>query len=459
MIGMNYTKMYEALQKVLKDEQISTVMSTQRTDLVELWGQIYSGDAPWLNKETENAGVAASVSAEVARLITIELDSCIDGSPMAEQLDQIYQKVIGKLRVQIEYALAKGSMIFKPYMTDKGLAIQYLQADDFFPLDFDGEEITRCAFLDQFRQGNAIYTRIEIHSIKDGTLHIKNRAFVSKNDGVLGSEINLADVDKWAVLKEEEAFPGCNKLPFGYFVVPIGNTADSKSPLGASTFSRALPKLMRADKLYSQIGWEYESKETAVHISDSLLQHDSQSRKPIYPEGHERLYRTFEYDAGINDKPLMDVFSPPIRDAAYFNAWNQLMRQIEFDCFLAYGTLSDPNNTDKTATEIESSKQRSYSYVHSCQEALQKALEDLVDAMAFWCQVYDTIPAGELHMHFAWDDSIIVDKEQERQTARADIAMGAMSVIEYRMRYYGETEEEAAAAIAKINTSDDGVMK
>ena len=373
-------------------------------------------------------------------------------------MDQIYQKVIGKLRVQIEYALAKGSMIFKPYMTDKGLAIQYLQADDFFPLDFDGDEITRCAFLDQFRSGNAIYTRIEIHSIKDGTLHIKNRAFVSKNDGVLGSEINLADVDKWAVLKEEEAFPGCSKLPFGYFVVPIGNTADSKSPLGASTFSRALPKLMRADKLYSQIGWEYESKETAVHIANSLLKRDEAGNYQA-PKGHERLYRGFDYEMGINDKPLMDVFSPAIRDEAYINAWNQLMRQIEFDCFLAYGTLSDPNNTDKTATEIKSSKQRSYSYVHSCQEALQKALEDLVDAMAFWCQVYDTIPAGELHMHFAWDDSIIVDKEQERQTARADIAMGAMSVIEYRMRYYGENEEEASAAIAKISTSDDGVMK
>lgn len=456
---MNYTKMYEALQKVLKNEErISTVMSTQRTDLIELWSEIYSGHAPWLDKNTPNAGIAAAVSAEVARLITVELDSKIDGSPMADYLNESYQKVLWHLRTQVEYALAKGGMIFKPYMTDNGLAIQYLQADDFFPLDFDGDEITRCAFLDQFRSGDAIYTRVEIHNIRDGVLHIQNKAFRSRNDGILGSEIPIDAVEKWSELEPEASFPGCSKLPFGYFTVPIGNMADSRSPLGASTFSRAIPQLHRSDKLFGQIGWEYESKETAVHIASSLLKHNQTTDQDEYPGGKDRLYRAVEYDIGLAEKPLLDVFSPQIRDSAYFNAWNQLMRQIEFNCFLAYGTLSDPNNTDKTAEEIKSSKQRSYSYVSSCQMALQHALEDLVDAMAFWCQVYDEIPAGSIHTHFDWDDSILVNKEQERQTARADVAMGAMSVVEYRMRYYGESEEEATAAVAKINSTSDGVM-
>ena len=145
----------------------------------------------------------------------------------------------------------------------------------------------------------------------------------------------------------------------------------------------------------------------------------------------------------------MDVFSPEIRDASFYNGWNHQLRSIEFDCNLAYGTLSDPNNTDKTAEEIKASKQRSYSFVQSCQTALQRALKDLVDATAFWCDIYSLCPAGTYHTSFVWDDSIVVDTEKERATDRADVAMGAMSLVEYRMKWYGETEEQAKAAVQR----------
>ena len=53
-------------------------------------------------------------------------------------------------------------------------------------------------------------------------------------------------------------------------------------------------------------------------------------------------------------------------------------------------------------------------------------------------------------MSFQWDDSIVVDAKAERDNDRADVAMGAMALYEYRMKWYGETEEEARAAIGKI---------
>ena len=71
--------------------------------------------------------------------------------------------------------------------------------------------------------------------------------------------------------------------------------------------------------------------------------------------------------------------------------FNNQMKLIEFACCLAYGTLSDPQNVDKTATEIKTSKQRSYTFVSDTQQALQTALEDLVYAMNFWafaCMVW-----------------------------------------------------------------------
>ena len=36
-----------------------------------------------------------------------------------------------------------------------------------------------------------------------------------------------------------------------------------------------------------------------------------------------------------------------------------------------------------------------------------------------------------------------MDAEADRQTDRADVAMGVMSLAEYRSKWYGETMEEA----------------
>lgn len=58
-------------------------------------------------------------------------------------------------------------------------------------------------------------------------------------------------------------------------------------------------------------------------------------------------------------------------------------------------------------------------------------------------------------MSFQWDDSIVVDAKAERDNDRADVAMGAMALYEYRMKWYGETEEEAKAAISEISSTGE----
>ena len=49
----------------------------------------------------------------------------------------------------------------------------------------------------------------------------------------------------------------------------------------------------------------------------------------------------------------------------------------------------------------------------------------------------------EVEIVIDFDDSIIEDKQSERLQDRTDVSMGAMSLIEYRAKWYGETREEA----------------
>lgn len=107
------------------------------------------------------------------------------------------------------------------------------------------------------------------------------------------------------------------------------------------------------------------------------------------------------------------MFNPAIRDTSLFNGLDKLLKRIEFNCNLAYGTLSDPQAVDKTAEEIRSSKQRSYSAVCDVQRALQSALEHLIWVMDFYASLYKLAPMGEYEVSFSWGDGVLQDTDKE----------------------------------------------
>lgn len=449
---MRFSNMVSQIGKVLNNNSEAPVDLSYLATMaghIELWSAMYEGKSPWLKKGDESCNLPASIAQEIARLVTLELKSKCTGSERADYIKPYYAKALENLKKYVEYGCAKGSLVFKPYTTTNGLAVQYIQADCFFPVSFDDSgNITDCVFTEQFRKSKKIYTRLERDIIEDDTLTIINMAFVSSNPEILGTQVDIKEVDKWKMLENEVKFKNVSKLPFGFFKVPLANTVDSASPIGVSVYSKAIDSIRLADERYSQIDWEFVSKEAAVHIAESLLKYDKEADRYEYPGGKNRLYRTLEYSSGATDKPLMDTYSPDIRDQSLYNGFNNQLKRVEFDCNLAYGTLSDPNNVDKTAEEIKTSKQRSYSMVSDTQLALQNALKDLIDAMDFWVSIYGLAPEGDINTSFEWDDSIVVDSEKARSTDRADVAMGAMTLVEYRMKWYGETEEVAMQKLA-----------
>ena len=447
---MRFTKMLDLITNVLNkdaDTQVDVCLTSQMADRIELWTRMYGNRSPWVNeKDVLSAGLAPAIASEIARLVTLELKSEVAGGPAANYLNEQYQrKVLKDLRRYVEYGCAKGGLVMKPYITRQGIEVQFVQADCFFPLSFDSSgRIIQCVFTEQFRKGQKIYTRLEIHTLQGSRVHITNRAFVATNDYSLGSEVTVSSIDRWSELVPELSLEGADRLLFGYFKVPLANADDSDSPLGVSVYR------------YSNICWEYEGTQLAVHIASSLLKYNQARDKFEYPGGHERLYRDVEYNTGAADKPFIDTFSPEIRDTALFNGFNNQLKLVEFNCNLAYGTLSDPQSVDKTATEIKTSRQRSYVMVSDTQMALQDALEDLVYAMGFWAALYGLIPAGsDYEVSSDWDDSVIMDAETERQTDRADVAMGVMSLAEYRSKWYGETLEEAARNLPELALTEE----
>lgn len=446
---MRYTKMLAFVTNTLnklRDQPVEVCLNSVMATAIELWATLYEGRAPWLSKKQgiKSAGLPAAISAEMARLVTLELQS----KARVKEIDEIYQTVLQGLRCQVEYACALGGMVFKPYPLEDGIGVQFIRADRFFPLSFDSSgNVSQCVFIEQFKAGKTIYTRMEIHTLENDGLTVRNLAFSSQTDQGLGSEIELSSVEQWLAIEPEATFDGVKKLPIGYFKIPLANTIDPDSPLGVSVFSRAIGLIAEADRRYSNLCWEFEAKETAVHVAESMLKYDKTNDKFEYPGGKERLYRTLQYSAGATDKPLIDVYSPDIRAEALKSGYQDQLRMIEFACGLAYGTLSDPSEVAKTATEIRSSKQRSYATVTAIQMALERALRDLVDAIAFWAAqlgITSEVPT----VTFSWDDSIVVDSDALAKQALLELQSGVIDNVEYYKRVYG-LDEKAALKLAE----------
>ena len=141
--------------------------------------------------------------------------------------------------------------------------------------------------------------------------------------------------------------------------------------IGKQVYSRAVDDIKEADYQWTRILWEFEGSELAIDGDVSLFKRKENGEFDL-PKGKERLFRMMDFD---DDKEQYKVFAPPIRDKSLINGFNAILRRVEFNSGLAYGTLSDLNTVDKTAEEIKTSKQRSYSTVSDIQKALQKALE------------------------------------------------------------------------------------
>lgn len=428
--------------------RVDIAISAPMAQALQLWSQMYANQAPWLDKDTHSLNLPAAIAGEIARAATIELQVEISGSPRAEFLQEQFVRILPKLRDQVEYGCAKGGMIVKPYIAGGKIVVDFVQADQFYPVSFDADgDITSAVFVDQRQVGDKYYTRLEYHEMQDGACLIRNLAFRSSNSETLGQPVSLDSVDAWSSLEEEAWVTNIERPLFAYFRYPQANNIDPTSPLGVSCYARACDLIKDADVQWSNLLWEFESGQRALYVDLLAFGKDADGR-PVLPS--KRLYKTI--DAGGQEDALFQEWTPTLREANILAGLDAILKKIEFNCGLAYGTLSDPQTVDKTATEIKISRQRSYATITDTQKALQSVFDNLLYAMDVWATIGGLAPRGPYQAAYQWDDSVVVDTELQFSQDLQLVGHGIMSKIEWRMRNFHEPEEVARAKVAEAQS-------
>lgn len=543
--------------------RVSPTISSKMANAISLWSEMYEDNPPWLKEATKESptrvvslGIPALIASEKARLATLEMESeittpvkevekenpdyqppsidestgqismgvgettvkedvPIGNTDRAEFLNEQYKKLKKQIRRQLEYGIAKGGLVIKPYIilhddfntssnnsdnevgnkseTSKttntsynnkkihfdnnldnelknkykaDIEFDFVQADDFYPLSFDANgKIIEAAFIQRRIDKEYTYSRLEYHKLEGRLVTVKNFAYRKSNNIVdlttpsslevdLGVEVALSSVPEWADLQPVVEIEGVDRLLFAYFKMPEANTIDTKSPLGVSAYSRVVNLIKDADYQYSRLLWEYEGGELAIDVDRNALKLVTDANGndvTSLPIMQERLFRKVD----LNQEDTYNVFAPELRDASMTNGLNTILMRIEDATGLSRGTISgDPqfiSTEAKTATEMKILKQRSYSTNADIQQALEDALKDTVYVMDVYSTLYKVTAEGKYEISFEWDDSILVDSESELSKRLSLINAGLASKLEVRMWYFGETENQAKAALQKID--------
>lgn len=422
---------------------LDTCVSDEMLDRMNLWAAMYRGHAPWCKDPVVSLRKEKGICQEFSNVVLNEMESKVS----IDSLDKIYRDAVRDLNENLQSGLALGSIVIKPL---GGNRVEYITADRFIPIEFDGRgRLVNVVFVQVKKLADDdFYHRFEQHDFKvnDGTLTITNTAFHSDSAESIGRRINLKDVDEWKNLPESVTYSGLEKPDFGYYRNPIKNDIDGSS-CGVSIYDSAVKQLRNVDLQGARMDWEFESGERAINVDSSALttrvDPDTGRMLQELPKLDKRLYRGLN----LTEEELYKEWSPEFRDANIINGLNAYLRQVEFNVCLSYGDLSDVSDVEKTAAEVKVAKKRKYNMVSAIQENLKECLEDLVYALAF----YNSMLRSGYEFICAFNDSILVDEETERQQDRQDVSMGVMSHAEYRAKWYGETLEEAQSKLPEQN--------
>lgn len=406
---------------------------SERASLVKSF-EIYRGNAPWLAQGRHGLSLASGISSELARLTLTEFTLTFGNKAKDRALKESLDGFLSGIRNSVEYACACGGVIFKPCYDGKKLSVRTVLPFEFLPISTDESgRITDCAFLDFACCGGKDYLKIETHTVSDGLYTVTNRAFLYEN-GSIGKECPLCSVPKWKRLSGKVEITGLDRPLFSYFSMPQGNPTFPCSPLGVPVFRRAEELIKEADLQFGRLLWEFEGGELAIDASEDAFR-VGKDGKPRLPDGKERLYRTNALDACCSSNELLKVFAPELRDKSLINGLNRIVMFIEDACGIARGTFSDPSEISKTATEVRSMRQRTYSTVCAIQNSLKNALSELcraINDMAALYRIWD----GVADFDITFGDGVLSDSESERDQDREDVKCGIMTSDEFKNKWY-----------------------
>lgn len=453
-------------------------------DLIGVWDSWYRGDVANFHHYTKrqgrtgkrvtvdraSLGMAKKVSEDVADFLANENNTLTIGQ---ESTSKHVNSVLEAERFRVmlnqyqERKAATGTAAYVAYIADAAfdgtgrvvsgsVRIGYYDAPRIFPISWRNGRIIDCAFSTEAVYDGHGYAMIQRHILErssDGTME-----YVITND-VVDEAGDSVERSKWDDIPQfrgvAESFrTGSAEPQFAIDKLAIvNNAADPRTgrslggdgnPLGIAIFANAIPILKKLDLEYDSYEKEFDLGRKRLFVSPAVT--EDEHGKPVF-DSADIVFDLLPEDYLSPDKPIVES-NMSLRIEEHSRAINQDLDLLSLKCGFGTQYYSFDRAGLATATQVISENSDLYRTIKKHEIPLEETIRTLIRAiirLGIVAGVPGLDPNAEIKIGF--DDSIIEDKDAERKRDREDVAMGAMGIVEYRAKWYGETEEEAAKKI------------
>lgn len=319
------------------------------------------------------------------------------------------------------------------------LTLSSYNATQIFPINWSNGRVRDAAFVSELTQNGKKYCVISSHILEpDG--------YVIYTD-IIGEGSEKAQTDFGILPVIRTGSP--NPL-FFLFKTNIVNSVDLDSPMGVSIYADALDVVKACDVIYDCCVRDVITGQRIVMMSKNLLTTD-EAGVPIVPQDVKQTYMQFFGDDSTPTENLIKEFAPDLNteelDKEMQNQLNLLSNKV------GLGTKYYNFNISSGVTATEYIGERND--FHKNAKKMSKYLESVIKQMVveiLWLG-YHIVGANvdpNASVVVSTSDGVVESDTEKREQDRKDVQEGLMSAVEYRMKWYGETESEAQIAIAKI---------
>ena len=408
-------------------------------------------------------GMAKKLSEDIADLllnerVTITLDDEATHNFVHQILDDNRFLVMGN-----DYQERKaftGTVAYIPYLdnaeiTEEGtvisgkISINYVDAPNIFPVSWNNGKVTECIFTFPHTIARKKYVQLQSHLLENGEYVIKNTVLRCDSGSQEGTELPEKEWKQLKPFKElaKEVRTGFSEPQFVIDRLNITNNADENNPMGVAIFANAIDTLKKLDIEYDSYCNEFELGRKRIFVRPEML--TNADGTPAFDPGDSVFYALPDDDA--NGEGLLKEIDMSLRAEQHSKAINDDLNYLSLKCGFGTDRYQFGATGAKTATEIISENSDMYRMIKKHEILLEDALRQLIQIIIRLGMILGNTLNPECEITIDFDDSIIEDKETERSRDRQDVSMGVMSLAEYRAKWYGESEEDAAKNLPEQN--------
>lgn len=339
-------------------------------------------------------------------------------------------------------------------LTGGDIVINYVEADHIYPTSWQNNRVIECIFTFPKTYKRKKYVLFQYHKLEEIPGGDGARQYVIENSVVedtTGSGRELTR-EEWNEIPQFVGLPerwetGSDKPCFIIDRLNIVNNIDddNSNPLGISIFANAVDILQKIDLEYDSYANEFSLGRKRIFVAPEFL--TSVDGNVVFDPDDTVFYELPENFFKDSKEALREV-NMELRIDEHSKAINDDLNFLSVKCGFGTERYKFDHGDIQTATEVISDNSDMYRTLQKHELVLERVLKDLIRAIiraGVSTGIGGLNPDTEITIMF--DDSIIEDKASERAEDRRDVSMGAMSVAEYRAKWYGETLEEAQSKL------------